>query len=158
MREPEGVTSQLVLRQRSKVVTAFLMVRALLKMPLRSATEARLRDRAAEFGRCRLRRQVGAPTRVGPAALGTAKRRTEQPRVELVRRGSATPEAVVFKRHTVAGAATRTSALMHHTVIRQRHAGRTVAKLIVCLLPATGLVQTVLQYLNRPGIREGRLA
>jgi len=149
----KAATSQMVLKQRSKFVTTFLMSRAVLTMPVSSAIEARPRDRAAKFGRCRLRCQFGALTRVGPAAFGTAKRRAEQPCVELIWRCSTTPAALFFKQHTVTGAATCTSALMHHAVIRQRHAGCEDAKSIVHLLTTIGPAQAILQRL--PGIREG---
>ena len=51
--------------------------------PVRSAVAACSRDGAAQLRGCRLRYQPGVPTCVWTAALGTAKRRAEQPRVEV---------------------------------------------------------------------------
>ena len=101
-----------------------------------SAAEARSRDGAAQLRGCRLRYQPGVPTRVGAAALGTAKRRAEQPRVEPVLRGCTTASAMFLKDPAVARAATRADALMHHAVIRQRHARCAEPKAVMHLLPA----------------------
>ena len=90
-------------------------------VPVSSAAAACARDGAAQFRRCRLRRQPGPPTRIGPAAFGTAKRRAEQPRVEPVWCSGAAAAAMLFKRDAVPGAASRAGALMHHTVIRECH-------------------------------------
>ena len=53
----------------------------------------------------------------------------------------------------VPGAATRADALMHHTVMRQRHARDAEPKAVMQLLAAISLVQTIRQPL--PGNGEG---
>ena len=125
-------------------------------VPLSSAAVARPRDRAAEFWRRRLRYQSGAPTRVGSAALGTAERRTKQFRVESVRRRRAATSAMLFKCDAVPGAAARAGALMHNTVIRQRHARRAEPKAVMHLLLAISLVQTIRQCLAGNGEGPGQ--
>src|ERR1019366_5151664 len=52
-----------------------------------SAVAACSRDGTAQVPGRRLRRQTGTPARVGPAAVCTSERCTEQPRVEPVLRG-----------------------------------------------------------------------
>ena len=149
------VTSHPTLSQRSKSVTALLTVSAPM-VPVSSAAAACARDGAAQFRRCRLRRQPGPPTRIGPAAFGTAKRRAEQPRVEPVRRSCTAAAAMFFECGAVPGAAPSAGALMHHTVIRQRHARRAESKPIMHLLPEISLVQTIHQCLAGNGEGPGQ--
>ena len=61
-----------------------------------------------------------------------------------------------FEGDAVPGAATRADALMHHAVIRQRHARGAEAKVVMHLLPAGILVQTIRQCLARNGEGPGQ--
>ena len=63
---------------------------------------------------------------------------------------------MLFKSDAVPRGATRADALMHHAVIRQRHAGGAEPKVIMHLLLAISLVQTIRQCLAWNGEGPGQ--
>jgi hypothetical protein len=136
---------------RSKVVTARSVGRAAQIALACSAVAACSRDGTAQVAGCRLRRQTRTPARVGPAAVCTSKRCTEQPRVEPVLRGCAAAATRLLEGYAVTRTATRAGALVHHAVVSHAHANRAEAQVTVHARAAIGPVQTVLQGLPRNG-------
>jgi len=65
--------------------------------------------------------------------MGAPERPAQQLGIEPVSHTSLAAAAVFCQCESMARAATRAGAVMHHAVIRQRHAGRAKAKAIVHL-------------------------